>query len=318
MAILTRMPFLVLALFLSVRVLAPETPPSFVSFAEPGISPDGREIALVSGGDIWTVAATGGEARLLVSHPASESRPLFSPGGSRLAFTSTRTGNGDVYVLTIATGAVKRLTFDDAGELVNGWSPDGRYLYFSSSGRDISSMNDIMRVDSDGGTPMSVAADRYASEYFAAPAPDNKMLAITARGFAGSQWWRLGHSHLAESEIWTVRDSAGPAYEQVTQGGAKSAWPMWSGDGRVLFYMSDRTGAQNIWKHPLGGTAAPLTTFERGHVLWPSITRDGRTIAFEREFGIWTLDTSTGETRQLNVVRRGAPAGSAIDHRAVR
>ena len=43
-------------------------------FTEPAISPDGSEIAFVSGGDIWTVAATGGEARLLVSHPANELR----------------------------------------------------------------------------------------------------------------------------------------------------------------------------------------------------------------------------------------------------
>src|SRR5262245_40129094 len=74
------------------------------SFAEPGISPDGATIAFVSGGDIWEVPAAGGDARLLVSHPATESRPLFSPDGKRLAFTSTRTGAGDIYVVTIATG----------------------------------------------------------------------------------------------------------------------------------------------------------------------------------------------------------------------
>ncbi len=51
------------------------------SFGEPGISPDGSEIAFVSGGDIWTVSSGGGEARLLVSHPATESRPLYSPDG---------------------------------------------------------------------------------------------------------------------------------------------------------------------------------------------------------------------------------------------
>ena len=39
-------------------------------FTEPAISPDDSEIAFVSGGDIWTVPAAGGEARLLVSHPS--------------------------------------------------------------------------------------------------------------------------------------------------------------------------------------------------------------------------------------------------------
>src|SRR5918912_3952397 len=69
-------------------------------FSDPSISPDRSEIAFISGGDIWTVPASGGEARLLVSHPAMESRPVYSPDGRRLAFTSARTGNGDIYVLT--------------------------------------------------------------------------------------------------------------------------------------------------------------------------------------------------------------------------
>src|SRR5436190_23403870 len=111
------------------------------SFAEPGISPDGTTIAFVSGGDIWEVPARGGDARLLVSHPATESRPLFSPDGARLAFTSTRTGNGDVYVVTLANGDLTRLTFDDANELVTGWSADGEWIYFSSSSHDIAGTN---------------------------------------------------------------------------------------------------------------------------------------------------------------------------------
>jgi hypothetical protein len=100
------------------------------ALTEPGISPDGREIAFVAGGDIWTVPAAGGEARLLVAHPAAESRPLYSPDGSRLAFVSTRTGNGDVYILTLASGDLRRLTFDDQSETLGGWSPDGAWIYF--------------------------------------------------------------------------------------------------------------------------------------------------------------------------------------------
>src|SRR4249920_4218359 len=101
---------------------APPNPVSALpSFAEPGISPDGSTIAFVSGGDIWEVPAGGGDARLLVSHPATESRPLFSPDGKRLAFASNRTGNGDVYVLTLDTGELKRLTYDDSDEKLDAW-----------------------------------------------------------------------------------------------------------------------------------------------------------------------------------------------------
>src|SRR5262245_30522662 len=85
-------------------------------FTEPAISPDYAEIAFVSGGDIWTVAASGGEARLLVSHTANESRPIYSPDGRRLAFVSTRTGNGDIYILTLSSGDLRRLTFDDTAD----------------------------------------------------------------------------------------------------------------------------------------------------------------------------------------------------------
>jgi dipeptidyl aminopeptidase/acylaminoacyl peptidase len=207
------------------------------SFAEPGISPDGSTIAFVSGGDIWEVPAGGGDARLLVSHPATESRPLFSPDGKRLAFTSTRTGNGDVYVLALASGDVTRLTYDDANELVSGWSADSQSVLFQSNSHEISGMLDVYRVGVEGGTPMPVAADRYTTEYFAAPSPGGESVAVTARANAASQWWRKGHSHLDESEIWIVRPAAagaGPRYEQLTRGGAKDAWPMWAAGGKGL------------------------------------------------------------------------------------
>jgi Tol biopolymer transport system component len=295
------------------------------SFAEPGISPDGSTIAFVSGGDVWEVPAGGGDARLLVSHPATESRPLFSPDGKRLAFTSTRTGNGDVYVLALASGDVTRLTYDDANELVSGWSADSQSVLFQSNSHEISGMLDVYRVGVEGGTPMPVAADRYTTEYFAAPSPGGESVAVTARANAASQWWRKGHSHLDESEIWIVRPAAAgasPRYEQLTRGGAKDAWPMWAAGGKGLYLMSDRSGAQNIWAiSSLGvqgdtqASAKAVTTFTDGRVLWPSITKDGRTIAFERDFGIWTVDTASGQSHEVPITLRGAPAATSIEHR---
>ena len=297
-----------------------ESPSALPSFGEPGISPDGATIAFVSGGDIWEVASRGGDARLLVSHAATESRPLYSPDGKRLAFSSTRTGNGDVYVLWLSKGDLVRLTYDDANEQVSGWSADGQWVYFSSGSHDLSGMFDVYRVRADGGTAMPVAADRYATEYFASPAPTGGAVAITARANAATQWWRKGHSHLDESEIWRVKEAASgtPVYDQITKGGAKDAWPMWSGDGKTLYFMSDRSGVQNLVAADLAVpsmTRRQITSFRDGRVLWPSITTDGKTIAFERNFGIWTVDTATSQAREVPITLRGAPASAAVEHR---
>jgi len=295
-------------------------------FTEPALSPDRAEIAFVSGGDIWTVTSAGGAARLLVSHPANDSRPLYSPDGKQLAFTSNRTGGGDIYVLTLDTGDLRRLTFDDAFDQLDAWARDGRWLYFSSTSRDVAGMNDLFRISPVGGTPMQVSADRYTNEYFCAPAPASSgdKLAFTARGIASGQWWRKGHSHIDEAEIWILRGFEGgqETYERVTQGGAKEIWPMWGADGQTLYYVSDRAeaknpnGAQNIWMAKTDGRAEyqRVTNFTDGRVLWPNISYDGREIVFERNFRIWKLDTETRKSIELTITRRGTPAGFAIEH----
>ena len=292
-------------------------------FTEPALSPDRKEIAFVSGGDIWTVPSAGGTAALLVSHSATEARPLYSPDGRQLAFISTRTGNGDIYVLTLGSGELKRLTFDDGLDQFDGWSRDGRWIYFSSTSRDIGGLNDIFRVKPTGGTPMAVSADRYTNEFYSAPAPDGATVAFSARGIASGQWWRRGHSHIDESEIWLLRafESEKGTYERVTEaGGAKELWPMWNADGRSLFYVSDRTdngnkkGAQNIWNVTPGKAARRVSNFTDGRVIWPSISYDGREIVFEHNFKIWKLDTESGKTAEVEIQRRGAPAGPAVEH----
>jgi len=306
---------LLLAAAAASRAQVPAAQPPRPLFTEPAISPDRAEIAFVSGGDIWTVPAAGGAARLLVSHPATESRPLYSPDGRQLAFVSTRTGNGDIYVLTLAAGTLRRITFDDALDQLDAWSPDGRWLYFTSSRGDIQGQNDVWRVSAEGGTPMPVAADRYTNEFWAAPAPDGQTLAITARGTVSGQWWRRGHSHLDESEIWLVRDLDHPQYEAVTTGGVKDAWPMWGGtDRRTLYWVRDDHGVENVVARGADARVAPVTHFTGGRVLWPSVSADGRAIVFERDMGVWLLDPATGEAHAVSITLRGAPAAAAVEH----
>ena len=286
-------------------------------FTEPALCPTRPELVFVSGGDIWMAPSKGGEAHLLVSHPAEESRPLYSPDGNRLAFVSTRTGNGDIYILTLATGELKRLTFDDGMDQLDGWSRDGRWIYFSSGSKDVNRKNDIFRVSVEGGTPLAVSADRFVNEFQAAPAPDGVTIAFAARGNGDQQWWRNGHSHLDESEIWTRKEGSPATYTKLVDLNGRNAWPMWSADGKQIYFMSDRGGVQNIWTLPLNGKMKPMTKFTTGRVLWPSISYDGKAIVFEHDFRVWQLDTKTGESFAVPITLVGSAAGPGTTHLTV-
>jgi Tol biopolymer transport system component/C-terminal processing protease CtpA/Prc len=305
---------LALILLAAIAATAQAVPPAL---SEPSLSPDGREVAFVSGGDIWTAPATGGEAHLLISNAATESRPFYSPDGKRLAFISDRTGNGDIYLVDLAGGALTRVTYDSSLDQLDGWSRDGQWLYFTSSAQEIAGMNDVYRVRASGGTPMPVTHERYTNEFFSAPAPDGKRLAFAARGNASGQWWRHGHSHLDESEIWLLDDTT-HGYQRLTEGGAKHLWPMWSADGRRVFYVSDEGGAENVWSLDMA-TSKPtkLTSFTKGRVLWPSISYSGDAIVFERDYGVWKLDTKTNAAAPLALTLRGVAAGPAVEHRTL-
>ena len=286
------------------------------SLSDAAISPDGREIAFVSGGDIWTVSSSGGEAHLLVTHPATESRPLYSPDGTKLAFVSTRTGAGNIYVLTLATGELTRLTYSDRPDSLDAWSHDGKWIYFTSAVNDVAGQGDIFRVSSAGGTPLEVSHERYLNEFESAPSPDGQTIALMAKGLSSAQWWRNGHAHIDETEVWLKPVAESGKYQMLLKSDAKHAWPMWSADGKTLFYMSDATGAENIWAAPVAAPASAkaLTHFKEGRVLWPSIGDGGRTIVFERNFTIWKMDTATGKAELVPITLRGVPASPGVTH----
>ncbi len=304
-----------------------QTPAPRPSLSQPTLSPDGKEIAFVSGSDIWTVPAGGGEAHLLLSDPAEESRPLYSPDGKRLAFISTRTGGGDIYVLTFATGQLQRITFSDSASNLDAWSRDGEWLYLTSSATDVAGQGDILRVRSTGGTPLEVSHERYLNEFESAPSPDGKEIALIAKGISSSQWWRNGHAHIDETEIW-LKPIASPSatdggYRKLLSADAKHAWPMWSADGKQLLFMSDKggdgtPGHENLWEADAANSSEKqLTHFSKGRLLWPSISYDGRTVVFERGFSIWRADAHTGKAEEVHITLRGLPSGPGVVHEAV-
>lgn len=286
--------------------LANITANSTASLAQPALSSDGRHFAFASRGNIWIAPINGGAARLLSTHGSSESHPMYSPDGTRLIIQSARTGFSNIYVVTIATGEVTRLTFADADEIVDGWSADGRWVYFSSPVRSMPVAEPalrqygIYRVSSAGGTPMPVCEESFLSVFQSASSPDGAKIAFLAKGGAPVQWWRNGHANGDTNELWLKTIDSGE-YQRLLPGTAKHGWPMWSADGKWIYFVSDQGGTENLWRVPAnGGPPALITHFSDGRVLWPSIDSLGD-ILFERAFEIWRYSAKSGRALKIQV-----------------
>ena len=103
------------------------------SDAEPSWSPGAERIAYVSGGDLYTMDANGGNRIRITEHEAMNSEPAWSPDGTKIAFSSRRSGNGDIYTFDLAQAELIRVTDCKSYEDDPSWSPDGSKIVFTRS-----------------------------------------------------------------------------------------------------------------------------------------------------------------------------------------
>ncbi len=110
--------------------------------AEPKVSPNGKWVAYTvttpdmetnrGVSNIWVVATTGGAAMQL-TQSGHDSSPVWSPDGKTLAFLSSRSGDSQVYLLSMEGGESHALTKISTGADIVKWSPDGKMIAFTSS-----------------------------------------------------------------------------------------------------------------------------------------------------------------------------------------
>jgi tricorn protease len=203
-------------------------------------------IAFAYGGEIWSVARTGGRAIRLVSGEGQLDRPIFSPDGSRIAFTGRYDGNTDVYVVSAAGGQPKRLTWHPGADVALGWTPDGKSILFRSPRATPRDLDQLYTVPADGGAPTMLP---LPSGEEAAYAADGQSLAYSPipqwqpawKGYRGGQTAHIWIARLSDSHVTTIpRDNSNDRN------------PMWLG-GR-LFFLSDRDGPMTLYAYdPVGG-----------------------------------------------------------------
>ena len=102
---------------------------------------------------------------------------VWSPDGRRIAFTSMRNGNSEVYVMNADGSRQRRLTRDPAQDSVQAWSPDGREIAFV---RQRAGGSDVYLVNPDGGGQRRLTRNA-APSYDLAWSPDGRKIAFLSR-----------------------------------------------------------------------------------------------------------------------------------------
>jgi len=145
----------------------------------PAWSPDSRQLAYVSfegsRSSIFVQTLRSGNRFQVSNKPGINGAPSFSPDGRKLVITLGGVeGNPDIYVLDITSRQTKRLTTHRAIDTEGTWSPDGRYIYFTS---DRAGGPQVYRISANGGTPERVT---FEGSYNARPrlSPDGTRLAM--------------------------------------------------------------------------------------------------------------------------------------------
>lgn len=215
--------------------------------AAPSLSPDGRRIAYERAGDVYVRELGGGSAiNLTPDSPDYDGEPAFSPDGRSIAFSSRRDGgelNGGIWIVDVTGGPARRLT--NAG-FSPAWSPDGRELLYatefvrgSSRPTNRVRISGLRRVDVARGVTRPIGSFDVAQPQWS---PNGHRI-VFWRGFVPDQF-------PGRFNVWTMRPD-GTDLVAVTDDEILVWNPVWSPDGRFVYYCSMRGGSAGIWRVPI-------------------------------------------------------------------
>jgi len=297
-------PITLLALVSVVAAWRTQQAPGEVRFAhQPAIANDGR-IAFSYHDDIWVADADGSHARRITAHIANDFAPRFSPDGKWIAFTSNRTGNNDVFIVASEGGEPKQLTYHTANDEALYWTPDGKGLIIASNRGPGAFGSPLYRLSLDGepAEPLAMASARAGMlKQDASLVAFNRTLSSTGvwrKAFKGNSAAGLNILDMKTGEITELTQFDPRDYRNHVN----DLYPMWGADG-LIYFTSERDGTYNIWRMPpkVGAPAQQVTHFKTGGVFYPSISPDGRKLAFQNDFDIWTVDLPAGSPRKLTI-----------------
>jgi len=246
----------------------------------PAISPDGQKIVFSYKGDLFLVPAQGGAAVPLTVDKAYDYKPVWSPDGQWIAFASSRFGNFDIYVIPATGGKARRLTYWSGNETPNSFTPDGKEILFSATIYDQPSnvqfpsgiLSELYAVPVEGGAFRQVL-DVTAEE--ANYDPTGQYLVYQDRkGYENE--WRKHHTSSVTRDIWMYTPATGE-YRKLSPFKGEDRNPVWSPDGKSIYYLSEQFGSFNVVKMDpaLPQQVSQISHFEKNPVRFLSVAENG-------------------------------------------
>lgn len=204
----------------------------------PRPSPDNSRVAFSSmTGNGWQIRMYSLELGRMVSFPAlggTNISPAWSPDG-HLAFSSSRTGDPEIYVSDASGAGMKRITAYHGPDVSPTWNPKTGAQIAWVSGR--SGLPRIMMMEADGTNPQELTEEGYAVS--PSWSPNGQFLTFS--------WIRhYGPGAPGAQDIY-VFDIASKRFLQLTHDGGRNDFPCWAPDGRHIVFQSNRTGSDQIW-----------------------------------------------------------------------
>jgi Tol biopolymer transport system component/tRNA A-37 threonylcarbamoyl transferase component Bud32 len=208
------------------------------SYGDADVGPDEKLFAITrqdpgaAGSDIWVIDTGRDVSTKLTLDPADDLNPVWARDGKRIAFTSFRKGNADIYVKNAnGVGAETALLDSPADEFVEDWSEDGRYIAYKHTQGDFEDLY-ALPLDADGkpGTPIPLVQGPFRKDepQFSS---DGKWIAYTSD----------------ESGRFEVYVASFPELDQKIKvsnnGGGR---PRWRRDARELYYNRTASGVMAV------------------------------------------------------------------------
>ena len=260
------------------------------------LSPDGSELLYLSRRtgrmDLYAIPLAGGKARQITRDIHDDYFGLWSRDGQSIAFVSTRGGQTDLWRVSRDGGNAMRLTDSQATELPLGWGDTGALLYFTES-----TQAGLVVRSLDGTSERDVFADSLRITYGWKLSPDRRQVAATREMHGGADLVvaaidsgvlrTLAHDECCVSDLswspesrtlaftltgngsidaWTA-DVASGALTRRTDWPEDERYPVFSGDGSRLYFVSGRDAAQgDVWNVAFDGKP-PTRVTTSGNLL---------------------------------------------------